>query len=89
MEWRETRSRAHLKLLALEDVAVSTTGLARSAGEGGVETTSSELSRESLVDLGVLLLLIQAALSVVGELLLLTGLDGGLALFGDGLGVLM
>ena len=85
----DTRKRAHLKLLALKDVAISTTGLARSAGEGGVETTGGELRPESLVDLGILLLLIQAALGVVGELLLLSGLDSGLALFGDGLGVLI
>lgn len=77
-----------LKLLALKDVAVGTARLTGAAGDGGVEAASSELGFEEGVDLRVLLLLIQVALGVVGELLgLIGGLDGGLALFRDGLGV--
>lgn len=80
--------KTHLKLLALKDVAVGTARLTGAAGDGGVEAASSELGFEEGVDLRVLLLLIQVALGVVGELLgLIGGLDGGLALFRDGLSV--
>lgn len=65
-----------LKLLALKNVTISTTGLARSAGDVSVETAGRELSLKEGVDLGILLLLIQAALCVVGELLGLSiGID--------------
>ena len=43
----------YLKLLALEDVAVGTAGLAWPAGDASVETTSGKLSLEERVNLGV------------------------------------
>ena len=44
---------AHLKFLALKDVAISTTALARTARDGGVETTSSELTLERHLDFSI------------------------------------
>jgi len=79
----------NLEFLALENVAVSATRLAWPAGDGGVETAGSELCLEQRIDLGLLLLLIKAALSMVRAL---DGLGGGIngrfALLGDGLCVL-
>jgi len=78
-----------LELLALQDVTISTAGLTRSAGNGSVKTTSSELGLEERVDFGIFLPIVQAALSVVGELLgFSAGLDRGLALFCYGLSVM-
>lgn len=57
------------KLLALQDVAVDTAALARSAGDDGVETTGLELALEGWLDLagglGALLLLLLDALALL------------------------
>jgi len=69
-----------LELLSLKDVTISPARLPWSAGDGSVETTGGELGVEERVDLGILFALIEVALSVVGELLLLdrgSGLSGG------------
>ena len=79
----------HVKLLALEDVAVRTSTLSRPAGQDGQKTSSLELLLEQGVDFGILLALLDDSLDVV-RLLLLLGLDGsgrGLGAADDGLGV--
>ena len=43
----------YLELFALEDVAICTTGLTWSAGDGGVETTSVELCGEGRLDFSI------------------------------------
>jgi len=79
----------NLEFLALENVAISAAGLPWSAGDGSVETAGSELRLEQRLDLGLLLLLLKAALSMVRALDGLgSGIDGRLALLGDGLCVL-
>jgi hypothetical protein len=81
--------RTYLELLSFENVSIGTTRLSGTAGDGGVETASSELRLKKDINLGVLLPGIQVALSVVGELHGLAGLGKGrLAPFGDGLSVL-
>ena len=80
---------AHVQLLALENVSVSSTALSWSRSEDSQQTTSSELLLEQGVDLGVLFALIQNSLDVVGLLLVGSVLGrGGLSSLGDGLGVL-
>jgi len=64
----------YLQFLALQNIAVSTAGLARSAGNSGIEATSGELTVQQGIDLRVLLLRIEVALGVVGEFLLLCDL---------------
>lgn len=54
-----------LKLLALENVSVSTARLAWSAADNSVETTSSKLALEKRVNLSILLPLVVFALCVV------------------------
>jgi len=79
-----------LQLLSFQNVTIGTARLSGTAGDGCIETASSELGFEKGVDLGVLLLLIQAALSVVGKFHGFTGIrcrNGGFASFGDGLGI--
>jgi hypothetical protein len=81
----------HLELPALQNIAVSATGLARSAGDSSVETTGAELALKQRVNLRHLLALLEDTLDVAGLLLLLLALSRGLllrALAGYGLGIL-
>jgi len=63
-------SQVELKLLALKNVAIGATRLARTAGDGSVQTTSSKLSLEERVNFGILLPLGQGTLNMVGEFFL-------------------
>jgi len=78
-----------LELLALKNVAVSTTGLAWPAGDAGVETAGSKLALKESINLGLLALLVQVTLSVVRQLFLLSNFSSLLlrALLGHGLSV--
>ena len=69
------------ELLALKDVTVGATGLARAGRDDGVETTGGELRLEEGVELGLLLALSEDALDVVGRLVGLLG-DSGEGLLG-------
>lgn len=74
-----------LELLALKDVAVSTSRLAWAGGDDGEKTTSTEGLVKVRVDLGVLLALGEDTLDVVGLLGCLLGGGGVGRLGGDDL----
>lgn len=76
-----------VELLALENVAVSATGLTGTRGDDGEQTTGLELLLEQRVELGSLFALVEDALDVVGLLGVGVGL-GELSTAGSGLSVL-
>jgi len=60
-------SQVELQLLALQNVTVSATGLPRSAGDCGIQTTRTELRFKERVDLRLLLPLVKLTLCVVRQ----------------------
>jgi len=83
-----------LKLLALEDVTVTSARLTGTRRDGGVETTGTELLLDERVELALLAAGLELAGDVVGELgLVKVGLGGtltgGTTLGGDGLAVVL
>lgn len=67
------RLQTHLKLLAFEDVAISSAGLAGAGRDACVETTGLELRLKQRVDLCSLFALVEQTLGVVALLCLLGG----------------
>lgn len=49
----EQDDKTYLQLFALQDVAIGTTGLPRSARDGSIQTTSGELRLKERVDLSL------------------------------------
>lgn len=64
----------YLQFPTLQNITVSTAGLARSAGNGGIKATGGELAVQQGINLGVFLLHVKVALGVIGEFLLFRGL---------------
>lgn len=83
-----------LELLALKNVTVAATRLAGAAGDGGVETTGTELLLNERVELALLAAVLELAGNVVRELGLVnvglsSTLTGSTTLGGDGLAVVL
>jgi len=57
-----------LELLTLENVTITATRLSWPRGDDGVETTSSKLGLDHVINLGILLFGVKVTLSVVREL---------------------
>jgi len=70
-------TKVELKFLALKDIPIRPTRLTRSARDSSIKTTSSELTVEKGINLGVLLLGVKITLSVIGKFFGLGRLVGG------------